>query len=193
MDMAFGYHLNLRRAIFALSNEKKDWDVACGEWEFLVDVRSESNSCVCGHHIETDYWILNKLNGEETNVGCDCVRQFMRSNVELVRDVKNIKAIRAKKECPRCGVLTTLSGGWHKKCKKLHEADEEKKAVEAARYQRYEKICDRIWMKGLNSNQRQFITGTVRACIMSGKTLTPRQQWWLNEITEKHPDWNYST
>lgn len=69
----------LKKHIFELSVEKKDFDKVKEEWNLdRVYISTELSKCPCGVQIKEHCYIKNKFNEKTTYVGNVCVKQFMK-------------------------------------------------------------------------------------------------------------------
>src|SRR3989442_111569 len=75
----------LRAAILEMS-ESDEWYEAREEWTLKTIWFSEDpETCLCGHYPIIEICVIeNRCNGNETEVGNHCVKQFMGINSELV-------------------------------------------------------------------------------------------------------------
>lgn len=76
------YLENLSKHIVKLS-VSEDFIVAKDEWELHhIRITKEFRKCPCGHAIKEHCYIRNRLNNNMTHVGNECIKKFMRMDMD---------------------------------------------------------------------------------------------------------------
>ncbi len=77
----------LSAEILAYSVEKKNFSVACAEWELVYVYHQPGGECICSHYPITEHCcVRNKLNHKSLIVGNECIKHFNK-NTENIKSV----------------------------------------------------------------------------------------------------------
>ena len=63
---------------------------AIDEWIYDKKPTDISDKCICTHHIEQNYHIINKINNHRLIIGSDCINKFLNDNVKKLHKL-NLK------------------------------------------------------------------------------------------------------
>ena len=176
----------LSNEIFKLSQNQTDWDVASSEWipNGVTFVSYGDERCLCGHNIHEVCHIKNKYTDKTAYVGNVCIDKF--NNTPLIEQTKTAFRVLDGKPpiipCSECGKPTTREEGYHVKCTYLHHT-----RICKSKEKKYEDLISSINLLALPSNSRDFITTSVKYCIVNDKDFTQKQQKYLDDIIRKYP------
>lgn len=199
----------LQAAVTAITGPKP-WSEAVNEFAFVTEMDALSGApficpggiaypmrddCPCSTPIRWNE-VLRHDSGRHIIVGSVCVDRFMRDNARLVADVARAGRMRDYHPCEDCA-RPTPHERWCKRCERaVNRAIAERAAHEAAiaaeaereraREEHWGVIAASIKIDAMTPYERDFVTKSVRACIVAGRDLSPKQAAWFERLRRRY-------